>query len=460
MNPVPARIAGLMLMVPVLLSAVGCKAYAPRPLDDAHHRAQWLARSPADESVAALSARLADADSAAAAFDLADGVSCREAEAVALVFNAELRVRRLQAGVAFAGAQNAGLWADPVLGVDLTRIIQSVPNPWKVMSSLGLTIPISGRLEAEKALAAADHRVELARVAEAEWATRIDLRRAWLRWSVLHERADTLRRFADQGRTLLDQAARMELAGELSRLEAGLFRMEGAAWSADALATQSDLAEARLQVLQLMGLFPSAPVELVPAFVPDQFGTEVISRLDNNLELAALRDAYEHAEQSLRLEVRRQYPDLNIGPGYGREDGEDQVLLGLSVPLPVWNRNQRGVAEAEARRDLARAVYEAAVERLESGLAAATVRLDSARRHRQMLESELVPLADRERDDIRRLADLGEINTPLVLAALTRDRDVRTRLIEAHFAESEALILLQSVTGPSPGPAKSEGDLQ
>ncbi len=73
---------------------------------------------------------------------------------------------------------------------------------------------------------------------------------------------------------------------------------------------------------------------------------------------------YEVAERTFELEIRKQYPDLQIGPGYGLEDGQDQVLMGLSLPLPVLNANRQAIARAEANRSVARASVEAALERL------------------------------------------------------------------------------------------------
>ena len=55
----------------------------------------------------------------------------------------------------------------------------------------------------------------------------------------------------------------------------------------------------------------------------------------------------------MQLEVARQYPDIDLGPGYGYEEGYHLITLGLSAVLPVRNRNQGPIAEAEAQRKLA-----------------------------------------------------------------------------------------------------------
>ncbi len=142
-----------------LVALTGCQSYERRPLDMDGTRNAWLTRSPADPSVLTFARTLSQTESNAAygTFDPSDGLTLAEAEAVALVFSPDLRLARLEANVTRATAAHAGLWQDPVLGVDMERVVSGAggANPWVVGSTLGLTIPISGRLHAEKARAGA-----------------------------------------------------------------------------------------------------------------------------------------------------------------------------------------------------------------------------------------------------------------------------------------------------------------
>lgn len=72
--------------------------------------------------------------------------------------------------------------------------------------------------------------------------------------------------------------------------------------------------------------------------------------------LAALAD-YEVAQSALQLEVAKQYPDISLGPGYTWDAGQIKWSLGLSVVLPLLNRNQGPIAEAKARREEAAASF-------------------------------------------------------------------------------------------------------
>ena len=91
-----ARLAALTVLA--ILS--GCQTYRPDPLDLASHGEKWRAQSPSGEKVRAFAKRIADArPETAVSFDPDNGLSLGEGEVVALVFNPDLRVARLRAGV-------------------------------------------------------------------------------------------------------------------------------------------------------------------------------------------------------------------------------------------------------------------------------------------------------------------------------------------------------------------------
>jgi len=73
----------------------------------------------------------------------------------------------------------------------------------------------------------------------------------------------------------------------------------------------------------------------------------------NNFELKAR--AVELAQQGFRLDLAKneRYPALSLGPTISEEragDRERIVGLGISLPLPLWNRNSGNIEAAAARR--------------------------------------------------------------------------------------------------------------
>lgn len=443
-----AALAGVGVMI------AGCQSYRSRPLDLEAHRGAWAARSADDESVRAFAQRLG-VPGQHTTFDPSDGLSLAEGELILLVYNPELRLARLRAGVAAAGAEHAGRWSDPELLVDVLRITEGVPSPWVIAPALSFTIPISGRLEVEKQLADASSSAELARVAEQEWAQRVELRRQWLRWSASRLRAEETERLLASIDSLVGSTTKLAEAGELPQTEASLFRIERADQAQALLRRRADAAAIEQRLRGLMGLSPDAPLELVPTLAlsdqPEEVGHDALAR--RNLTLARLEQEYEAAERSLNLEIRKQYPDLTIGPQYESDQGQSSIGLIGAIPVPLLNANRRGIAEAEAERELARAAYETEFERLTGALAATRIRLDSLEQQRELYESEIVPLVDGQLADARRLLELGEGGGLVLLESLTRVGSARMSLIETRLDGSLAAAELSGLIGPPPANA-------
>jgi outer membrane protein TolC len=454
----------------------GCQSYQSRPLDLAAHRDGWLARTPGDEPVRAFAERLAEAGESTV-FDLSDGLTLAEGEIVALVFNPDLRLARLRAGVSAATAEHAGLWDDPQFGLDFLSLTENASNPLVVTPGLSFTIPISGRLEAEKAKADASLASELTRVAEQEWQTRTEVRRAWLRWSAARLKAEQTERLLASIESLVASTGKLVDAGEIARTEAALFTIEQASQRHALLRFRGEAAEAEQALRSLLGLAPGSPLELVPTVVfrveSEDMTPEAMA--DRNLILARLRDEYEVAERTLRREVREQYPDLTIGPVAEFDRGDTLLGLSLALPIPILNANKQGIAEAHAERDLARAAFETAYERLAGSLAATQARLTNIRAQREIIETDIAPMVDRLLTDAQSLLQIGEGGTLMLLESLTRVGKTQLNLIETRLDESLALAELSLLIGPSsvatiapatphatiegePAPATHEGD--
>lgn len=458
------RAWGAMALLPML--AAGCQSYERAPLDLPAHTDAFLARTPAAPEVEAFAASLAPAPGAESnRFDPSDGLTLHETEIVALVFNSQLRLARLRAGVTRATAENAGLWEDPIVGVELTRILESgAQRPWEVFGSIGFTIPISGRLEIEKQRAGVEHAVELARVARAEWEVRMSVRRTWAEWVAATAALEATRAFVTRVDQVLAIVDIMERAGETARTEARLFRVERAATMAEVPLLEARVEQALRELRHLMGLAPGATLDLRPnGLGADELAVASASDLApeslqrRSLAMVEVIAAYEVAERTLELAIREQFPDLQLVPGYGKQDGQRQFTLGISAPIPVFNGNRRAIAEAAAQRELARAEAESALERLLDATRSAQIRAAAATAQRSVLEREIVPLVDAQYADARQLAQLGEVKTLVLLESLTRQQESKIRLIESRREEAIAAIDLVELAGPLPLPTGDEG---
>ncbi len=448
MNIRAASICSAMVLTAALVA--GCQGYDPQPLDEAAHARQWQARDPASEPVAEYARKLALAGRQTGPFDLRDGISLPEAEVIALFFNPDLRRARAEAGIALAGAEQAGRWQDPELEINATYILENVSSPWVLGGMLKFTLPLSGRHGVEEDKAWAEHRLTLTEVVASEWQVLQDLRQHWLAAAATAEDLALTQRFIASLEQLKTRADNLAAAGALSRLDARLIELELVSRRIEAFGLETDLAELRLQLRQDLGLMPTAPLQLqlelasmdAPA-QPDQVLRQ------RNPALRVARAQYDVSEQSLRLEIRKQYPDLVIGGGFESDQGQSRIALGLGLPIPIINLNREGIARARAARVEARTAWEGAVENAFHTLARAELRQARAALQAQQVRQQLVPLADAQAAEATRMAELGEFDAIRQLDVLTRQHEARLALLKAETDQRLAAASLLGAVGPN-----------
>ena len=445
--------AGASIFSIILAVALtGCQSYQSAPLDSTAHAEKWHARSPSDENVREFAKRIGTTEVRQSAFNPDDGITLSEGEVVALVYNADLRIARLKAGVAEATAEYAGKWDNPELSLSVLKVTESVPDPWVIGSALSLTIPVSGRLQIEKLRANAKAHSKLAMVAEDEWQTLADLTQVWLEWSANRLRLEENERVVASLNVILDTTEKLAEAGELPRTESTLFKVEQASRMADVAQLLGRVDEQEKEIRALMGLSPNASIKLIPSF--DVVAPAESAKLeDSNTTILRLKSEYEVAELSLRREIRKQYPDIQLGPQFAKDQGQSQMGLMGGIPIPIFNSNKGGIATARAKRELARATFEHALEKTHARLAILDSRLETVRYRRQLLNESVVPLVDQQIENARKLIEIGEGNSLILLESLIRAHETKLDLIEARLEESVTLSETRHLRGPASFPA-------
>ncbi|MCH8252063.1 MAG: TolC family protein [Planctomycetes bacterium] len=492
------KLRNALLLAMIVVCVGGCQSYDRRPLELTEYEHEWAGRSLDVEPILSYAASLVDVAEAQAPFDAGDGLSLGEAEAVALHFNPRLRVARAEAKVPLASAKEAGWWPDPQFRAQVLRFVDRgdktrfkldtpsfdgvnagglettptgfrrveddfIDDPWILNASLSITIPISGRLGVEKDLGWAQYSAAWRRILVAEWELLTRLRGAWLEWSTAHERLSVTREYVENLESIADIATQLMGAGEMKPTEERLLRIELARRRTNMLAFEREVERHRLTLFAMMGLSPAAPVALNPdVFIasidvpPDRQTAEVLS---HHPLIKSVEADYETAEQQLRLEIRLQYPDLDIGPSYSIEEGLSRFGLGFGFPLPIWNRNRQAIAEAVAAREAAQVAAETTIERVLSQLAQARSRMTFAGRQRAMLLEEVAPLVDKQVSDSRVLLGLGEVDVLLLRDALTGSLETKLELMDVTLAEAKAANDLQQMVRPrwfTPSEAESK----
>ena len=425
------------------LLMTGCQTYERQPLELNDYMQRW--REVDTSAAANVAVRLSDVP-----FDISDGVSLAEAKALALALNPDLRVARLRAAVPLAGSKHAGLLDDPELGFDVLRIVENVDKPWIAGVGIGFTIPLSGRLAVEKDQAWADYSAAWRRVAlqESETITRVE--QAWSQWTASNAHLALIVTHINRLEPLASTAKRLSDAGELRPIDARRVELTLADARADLLKAKSTTGRIRGDIFALLGLVPDAgatlAIDVVDSSAPGVDAPHEALVRHPRLELA--KASYEVVEQNLRREITKQYPDLTIGPVYENEEDQSRIGLGGAIPIPVFNRNRRGIAEAGATRDAARAEAEHTYQRLAAEYDAARRAHQTARDRLAYLSGTVAPLVEQQLTGIDGLINIGEVDVLALTDAFDRQIAVRADTIDANTAAAQAAATLRSLLKP------------
>jgi outer membrane protein TolC len=356
----------------------------------------------------------------------------------ALYFQPSLRLARAIAGVSEAQVGTAGQRPNPTL----TFFPQWVTNaaaaasPWLATAQLNWPIETAGkrghRLRSAQARADA---TDLGIQAEA-WRIRSNAYVAVVTLVAAETRLHTLEAARASQAHLVRLFETRLAAGAVSRGELELQRLALVQATADVAAAFRACLERRAALAGVLAIPRSAigavdvvfPLSALPEGVETMTSagarrTALLGRSD----VRALLSEYAAAESDLRLELARQYPDIQVGSGYEYDQGLNKWGLGVGVTLPVMNQNQGPIDEAVARRAQTATRFEALQARIVSEVDTATARLDGARREWR----QGVLLVDEAR---RRQA--------LVAAALAKGAADRVGLVSAELEMLRAKLVL------------------
>jgi len=287
---------------------------------------------------------------------------------VAFYYHPNLGLARAQWAVARSGIKTAGGRLNPVLTV--TPGYSSNPpkgiSPWFPLVSIDVPIQTAGKRQ--KRISHAEHLAEAARLnlVTTAWQVRSNLRSAWLEFATAQQRAALFEQQLDLLEQLVKLLEQRLAAGAIAAPEVTPTRIARLKTITDLAEARRQSAEARVRLAEALGL-PAAAVQSLQLDPKSLLPSE---KIDSLLTTQARQEALQHradvlggladyaaAESALQLEIAKQYPDVHLSPGYQYDQGENKWSVGLSVELPLLNRNQGPIAEAEAKRTAAAARF-------------------------------------------------------------------------------------------------------
>ena len=334
-----------------------------------------------------------------------------------------------------------------------TRLSPAVASKTQPFVGLGFTIPLG-----KKRAAMDDIRQAEAALAEAEIVTRhrelhLELRRAYLRFGMIQAQIAGRDELVAEARALKAVSRKLAEAGVGSGLDVSMADVEIGLLRLQRNELQRELLDARSALAQVVGVPIAGLMDLMvelPNFddVPAAQALET-ALAENHTGLARLRAQYAVAEMQLRLEIERQYPDLEIGSSAEQDPGEKTRLFGLgaTLALPIFDRNEIAILEAEQHRESIRSAYQEAVSQALGQLEAIAARRTWIVDRSKILNDELLPTARKNMEVARDLAQSGNLDVLRYLEISRGVRELALGNLDITSQKMEAALALEKLTG-------------
>lgn len=236
---------------------------------------------------------------------------------------------------------------------------------------------------------------------------------------------------------------------------------EGRAARRVALASGEEAA-ARASLAEIVAL-PVAELPAAAGALPDAWPAPAalaeLERLalDRRSDLLALRSEAEAATARIRLERSLATPNLVIGVAKGREaDRDDLDTLRAGFTIPLFQRNQGGIATARAEEGVLSAQLASAELAVRREVVAAWSRAEATSRALAVFRQTVAGTLEENLDLVQRGLAAGKLRGSEVLVFRRELIDSRRELIEAAAEAWLAQIELDLATGSTTVPPISE----
>jgi len=122
----------------------------------------------------------------------------------------------------------------------------------------------------------------------------------------------------------------------------------------------------------------------------------LLVQLGNNPNLKRYESEYGKQKAVINLEESKSVPDITISAGFRRlnDAKANTFLIGASIPLPIFDRNQGSIQEAKIRFDQKKREFEVVQNRLTLQLNVLYKRLKTLIKTAEQLKNESIPQAE------------------------------------------------------------------
>ena len=363
--------------------------------------------------------------------------------------NPDLAAAQWDIDIAEGGRQQAGLIPNPVASWDAEDTRRDTRT---TTIKLSQTLELGGKRGA---------RIDVATRAQDAAALTLEQRRNTLRAEVIDSYYGALR-----AQERLDLAQRSMALAERGLVVANGRVSAGKSSPVEATRAQVQLSEIRLELNRAqMGLTDayrrlatntgSASTDFRAVATQPQStsslpsANQLLARLEQTAELRLAELQILQNEASVGLEKAQRIPDLDvsIGSQYDASVRERVNLVGVSMPIPLFNRNQGNVLAASRRADQARDLRNAAELRLRTEIRQALDLWHTANTEVRAFNQQILPAAQSAVDSATRGFEMGKFNFLEVLDAQRTLIAARTQYLTATAQATEAWVRIERIYG-------------
>ncbi|MHA4976273.1 TolC family protein [Pseudomonas extremorientalis] len=363
--------------------------------------------------------------------------------------NPDLAAAQWEIDIAQGGRQQAGLIPNPVLSWDAEDTRR---NSRTTSIKLSQALELGGKRGA---------RIDVANRAQDAAALTLEQRRNTLRADVIDNYYGALR-----AQERLDLAQRSMAVAERGLGVANGRVTAGKASPVEATRAQVQLSEMRLELnraqvgltdayRRLAASTGSAGADFQAVATPSQSTpplpplAQLLTRLEQTTELRLAELNILQNEASVGLEKAQRIPDLDvsIGSQYDASVRERVNLVGVSMPIPLFNRNQGNVLAATRRADQARDLRNATELRLRTETRQALDLWQTANTEVRAFNQQILPAAQSAVDSATRGFEMGKFSYLDVLDAQRTLIAARTQYLTATAQATDAWVRIERIYG-------------
>ena len=356
--------------------------------------------------------------------------------------------------------QHAGLPPNPELGVEWNNLGGDLPSGDSKETTISLSQPfeIGGKASARKNKGQA----EILRLQQEQAVAWLDIaaevRTAFLEVLGTRERLALQDDAAKTASELVAITREQVAAGKLAGTEEMRAEAKKAEIAAETQRLKRLLADAELNLTIILAGAEKSGVTadgLLAPEVPIPDRETLLAEMKQSPLLALRRSETQLARTNLSLEQANAWSDPALSLAVREVPDEDAraVAIGVSIPLPLFQRNQAAVAEAGATAHKATANEAVAARRLQTELIKAHTNLVAADQEVRSLRNEGLSKATQAAEAVREGFRAGKFRYSDVLEASQALMAIKTRYLDALLDLNRAAVSLDRLLGKPAFPA-------